>query len=75
MTCVALTLGGTGAFAADANTQYDVVEVNAPDPGEEFFRFGERLSVAGDLTGDRVPDIFTTSTQDVAGQDQAGKVS
>jgi hypothetical protein len=39
-----------------ANTQYDVVGVDSPDP-EFNSRFAERLAAVSDVTGDGVPDV------------------
>ncbi len=58
-TCAALTLGLTGALAATADTQYDVVPVDSPDP-QFGAGFGSRLAV-GDVTGDGVNDVFVSS--------------
>jgi hypothetical protein len=58
-TFAALTLGLTGALAATADTQYDVVPVDSPDP-QFGAGFGSRLAV-GDVTGDGVDDVFTSS--------------
>ncbi len=62
--CAALTLGATGALAANADTQYEVVATDSPDPGFNS-RFAERLST-GDATGDGVTDVFaSTFIQDI----------
>jgi len=71
MTCVALTLGGTGALAADADTQYDLVPVDSPAPGTAS-RFADRLTV-GDVTGDGITDVFAYAIA-VDGAANAGKV-
>jgi len=62
--CSTLTLGATGALAATANTQYDVVATESPDPGFNS-RFAERLTT-GEATGDGVIDVFaSTFIQDI----------
>jgi hypothetical protein len=48
-----------------ANTQYDVVGLDSPDP-EFNSRFAERLAAVRDVTGDGVPDVFaSTFIQDI----------
>ena len=70
--CAALTLGATGALGATATTQYDVVATESPDPGFNS-RFAERLSDAGDLTGDGIRDIFaSTWVQDLPAAEVGG---
>jgi hypothetical protein len=73
-TFAALTLGLTGALAATADTQYDVVPVDSPIP-QFGAGFGSRLAF-GDLTGDGVNDVFVASQgQDVGGVENAGMLT
>lgn len=46
--------------AATPSTQYKVTRIDSPDP-QLNGRWGERVAVAGDITGDRVPDFFEVS--------------
>ncbi len=68
-------IGAATALGATADTPYEVVRVDSPDP-QFGGQFGVRLAAAGDLTGDGVRDVFTTSLgQTVDGAAGAGMVT
>ena len=72
MMCCAPAITVSSAHAATADTQYDVVAAESPDPGPNS-RFAERLSDAADLTGDGVRDIFASSwVQDIPAAEVGG---
>ena len=67
-------IGAASAFGATADTPYDVLRVDSPDP-QFTGQFGSRLAV-GDATGDGVQDVWATSGgQQVGGVKRAGAVS
>ncbi len=69
-----LTLGLPGSFGAGPSTRFQTTTVNPPDPQSKG-RWAERTAAAGDLNGDRVPDLFVGDPmQDVNGVVDAGRV-
>lgn len=69
--CGTLVLGLSGGLAATPGTPYDVSVVEAPNPQSDS-AWGERMAVAGDLTGDGVKDLFVATPSE--GGDLTGRV-
>ena len=70
----ALVFGLASGEGATPSTEYSTTQVSSPDP-QPRGRWAERAAAAGDLTGDRVPDIFIASPMyDANGVTDSGRV-
>ncbi|MDQ3716610.1 MAG: hypothetical protein M3381_11450, partial [Actinomycetota bacterium] len=67
-------LGATLAAAAGPDTPYETIRIEAFD-AQEGGRFADRMASAGDLDGDRVPDVWISAYfLDVGGASNVGRV-